>query len=474
MSNQPYLPLPELDSPSFSMTPLSSNDPSTASPTTPAPLSFPYFGFSQSQQPHIASLPLFAAPATPMHSFPGYQVNPYSLLTPSTSPYSPYTPHVSNIMGYNYLYPGFASTSTSSSGPCLSPTELLGFPHPESLGPPTTVASPELEPATRRKRTASPAPELCATSRTEPLVLKHEDDDEDEDDEDEEEDDDEDKQDEEAKAYVPKTPKHKLHPHSVSFSAGQSGGKRLKMGKDGKLREKRSRSAQACEKCRQRKAKCFGGQPCDRCTRRSLTCVFDPTPRLRQGLPKAATTAHASISPPSKKARRHTLPASHAHEATIKVEKKTHHSHHHQSHSQPQTSSHTPRNTHSHHREQEGLGLQLVSNVSSTPGPETTPVPVSSLTPTQSNTPMNALGLLGASSRVPNPVYGCGGSLGLAYGYDAGGGGEIDAELDFGLGFAFGSGGGLGLGVGGTEFGAGGGAGGIGEGEGEWWGSFRA
>lgn len=52
--------------------------------------------------------------------------------------------------------------------------------------------------------------------------------------------------------------------------------------------KKRSRTAQACEKCRVRKAKvsdgyepgahvqCSGGSPCSRCTSKRLCCVYDP------------------------------------------------------------------------------------------------------------------------------------------------------------------------------------------------------
>ena len=45
--------------------------------------------------------------------------------------------------------------------------------------------------------------------------------------------------------------------------------------------KKRSRTAQACEKCRIRKAKCSGGQPCTRCINKKLPCVFSATTRSR-------------------------------------------------------------------------------------------------------------------------------------------------------------------------------------------------
>ncbi|KAK4689746.1 hypothetical protein P7C73_g347, partial [Tremellales sp. Uapishka_1] len=44
---------------------------------------------------------------------------------------------------------------------------------------------------------------------------------------------------------------------------------------------KRSRTAQACEKCRVRKARCFGGNPCNRCVKRHFTCEFSTAIRQR-------------------------------------------------------------------------------------------------------------------------------------------------------------------------------------------------
>ncbi|GMK57007.1 hypothetical protein CspeluHIS016_0308470 [Cutaneotrichosporon spelunceum] len=45
--------------------------------------------------------------------------------------------------------------------------------------------------------------------------------------------------------------------------------------------KKRSRTAQACERCRIRKARCFGGNPCNRCTKRRFVCEFSTAVRQR-------------------------------------------------------------------------------------------------------------------------------------------------------------------------------------------------
>ncbi|KAI0762313.1 hypothetical protein C8Q74DRAFT_142303 [Fomes fomentarius] len=43
----------------------------------------------------------------------------------------------------------------------------------------------------------------------------------------------------------------------------------------------RLRTAQACEKCRTRKAKCSGDQPCQRCVSRGLQCEYAPERKMR-------------------------------------------------------------------------------------------------------------------------------------------------------------------------------------------------
>ncbi|GFZ45847.1 hypothetical protein JCM24511_03579 [Saitozyma sp. JCM 24511] len=62
---------------------------------------------------------------------------------------------------------------------------------------------------------------------------------------------------------------------------------------------KRTRIANACERCRIRKARCFGGDPCHRCSKRGLTCEFVPhRPREHkkasiENSPESSTSASA-------------------------------------------------------------------------------------------------------------------------------------------------------------------------------------
>ncbi|KAL1406871.1 hypothetical protein Q8F55_006280 [Vanrija albida] len=62
--------------------------------------------------------------------------------------------------------------------------------------------------------------------------------------------------------------------------------------------KKRSRTAQACERCRVRKARCFGGNPCNRCTKRRFVCEFSTAVRQR-GPNKPSAAAASSATPTS-------------------------------------------------------------------------------------------------------------------------------------------------------------------------------
>jgi hypothetical protein len=94
----------------------------------------------------------------------------------------------------------------------------------------------------------------------------------------------------------------------VKLAKGKNGKKNVEGGeneKDATTGKKRCRTAQACEKCRIRKARvsldplqseelqvtdvqCFGGNPCQRCTKRGFVCEFTPS-RVRAPAPKAET-----------------------------------------------------------------------------------------------------------------------------------------------------------------------------------------
>ncbi|ORX39919.1 hypothetical protein BD324DRAFT_615532 [Kockovaella imperatae] len=72
--------------------------------------------------------------------------------------------------------------------------------------------------------------------------------------------------------------------------------------------KKRSRTAQACEKCRIRKAKCSGGQPCTRCINKKLPCVFSGTTRSRGAARWREAAAREAAEQAAKlRTRRHSL-----------------------------------------------------------------------------------------------------------------------------------------------------------------------
>ncbi|BEJ11854.1 hypothetical protein CspHIS471_0203140 [Cutaneotrichosporon sp. HIS471] len=132
---------------------------------------------------------------------------------------------------------------------------------------------------------------------------------------------------------------HHHHPHHMyGVAPGQLGAKpghHLMLDAAGNPApeiKKRSRTAQACERCRIRKARCFGGNPCNRCTKRRFVCEFSTAVRQRgpnKPQPVAGssgtTTGSTSTTPtlgssgpsaasakpmpgPGKPSRRHSLP----------------------------------------------------------------------------------------------------------------------------------------------------------------------
>ncbi|WVN90397.1 uncharacterized protein L203_105633 [Cryptococcus depauperatus CBS 7841] len=76
---------------------------------------------------------------------------------------------------------------------------------------------------------------------------------------------------------------------------GEKGSEPIKQG----LLTRRTRSAQACEYCRKRKARCIGRNPCERCIKSGKICVFTPLsfrssiPLLSSQEPLPLITSHS-------------------------------------------------------------------------------------------------------------------------------------------------------------------------------------